>query len=789
MSLKSLATQDIDLQIIEVEDDGEAQGEVESEGKNEVSTYLKLTYVGEAELLSGWRIYFSLGLDLADDEHRVSKTLIDGRYGYLSPGEEWQPLLSGQSIEIKLKNWLFTGMQLKAKQGFHLSYQAPGSNEEILLGSPSLQNPELVALRHLPNKWISKTSPSSDTNIQTARHVYEKNAQHQFDEESQLHIIPAVDKLKISGHTSTDAFSISPDEKSTAALFLRTLLVEKNVLADDGMPIHFNECVKGYELEIGQEAVLIRGATDEDLFHAAQTFRQILDSESGTEQTKSAVPLPTLKIVDQADFEYRGFYLDIARHFQNADQICKTIDAMASYKMNVLQLGISNDEGWRLAIEPVPELTEIGSRRSYHASDDNGNALALYPAWGDDHEEEGGFLSRQTMVAILKYAADRHVDIVLEFNLPGHANALIRSLSASAKFQVADPLDESVYKSAQGYTGNVVNVAMDDTYRFVRVVLEEIASMYQQAGVDFKRIHFGGDETPDGAWLGSPVCKTSSLWDQNLSDENPDDVKEIRHAMMSHHYQRVTEILEEVAPGVISGFWHEMSPHAEGAAGNTQRYFNAWTTEAADRAIVDDLLTSDRQVVISNASFLYFDMPYGLHHQEPGLPWAAYIDTELVYHFDPLSNWAVSDEHKHQILGLQAQLWGETVYSSALMDYYVFPRLLAVAERGWNAKPDDNWTRFSRTLGQRELAHLEGLGVEFRIPTPGAVIEDEWLHANAVFPDLEIVYRLDGQEPNENSPRYTGPVKIKPSDRPVLCCKTRGARVGRSVSPIWREGV
>ncbi len=117
MSLKSLTAQDIELQILEAE--------VQGEDSKEVLSYLKLTYVGEGELSFGWRVYFSLGLDLADDEQRVDKTLIDGRYGYLSPGEHWQPLLSNQSIEIKLKNWLFTGMQLKARQGFHVSYQAP----------------------------------------------------------------------------------------------------------------------------------------------------------------------------------------------------------------------------------------------------------------------------------------------------------------------------------------------------------------------------------------------------------------------------------------------------------------------------------------------------------------------------------------------------------------------------------------------------------------------------------------------------------------------------------------
>jgi hexosaminidase len=181
---------------------------------------------------------------------------------------------------------------------------------------------------------------------------------------------------------------------------------------------------------------------------------------------------------------------------------------------------------------------------------------------------------------------------------------------------------------------------------------------------------------------------------------------------MAYHYDRITGIAEQVSPGIQTGFWHEMSAAGSGKANS---YYNIWLTSDANTDTIDSLLDRGQNLVISNASFLYLDMPYAMHADEPGLPWAGYVNTKSIYHFDPLDCWALTAGQSSQVLGIQAQLWSETVFTSGLMDYYTFPRLLAVAERAWNKRPtQDHWPRFRQALITRELPHISKLGVKYR---------------------------------------------------------------------------
>ena len=149
--------------------------------------------------------------------------------------------------------------------------------------------------------------------------------------------------------------------------------------------------------------------------------------------------------------------------------------------------------------------------------------------------------------------------------------------------------------------------------------------------------------------------------------------------------------------------------------GNTNSYYNAWLTADAKTHVIDSFIDRGQKLVISNASFLYLDMPYAMHADEPGLPWAGYINTKSIYNFDPLGCWALTTGQSSQVLGIQAQLWSETVFTTELMDYYTFPRLLAVAERAWNIQPThDHWPQFRQALITRELPHLSKLGVKYR---------------------------------------------------------------------------
>jgi hexosaminidase len=737
---------------------------------------------GESELAhQGWRLYFSLGLTLADGEVRARTEIIDGRYGYLEPGAEWTRPGTDERVELALAPWLFAGMKLGARQGFYLTRTGPDMVEE-LLGSPTILEPIVDELPKLANSWIRDTSPACDFYPQTPRRIYDKNLFAQARSDATT-IIPAAKNVRFEQHLLdlTAGFKVDCDRSlENERAYLVNLLRTCGPQSESGVSVKLSLIedlgLESYRLTVDHDGISIAGADPAAVFYGIQSLRQLLADGA----------LPHATVADSPDWPHRALFLDIARHFLDEDAIIKIIRAMAAYKMNRLQLGISNDEAWRLEVPSIPELTSIGGRRQHQVLDESGQAMALRPAWGDNHEPYEGYLSRQAMVRILKTAASHHVEIILEFNLPGHANAIIQSLSNSTRFQLVDPGDKSAHRSAQGYTRNVVNVCMESTYRFVAAVLEDILQTYTLAGVDLRTLHFGGDEVPNGAWLGSPlVHECTGVWNPNWSMDDSKDVKAARRHLMEHHYRKLTETAESIIPGIELGFWHEMAPYAEDSSSNNRRYFNVWATEAGQEASVQRILSRNQKMVICNASYLYLDMPYGMHMDEPGLPWAAYIDTELIYHFDPLDSWNIGEDSKRLVAGLQAQLWSETVFDTDLADFYLFPRLLAVAERAWNCKPQPSrWSEFANAISKRELNYLETHNVHFRVPPPGAIYEEGILSANVLFPDLTISFTIDGSEPQIDSTHYHDPVALDlPADGEIkLRAFTSSGRGSRTVT-------
>ncbi len=668
---------------------------IEQQEGDSVITFLQITNLSEGLIGRQWRLYFSLGLSPVAEESRVIQTILDGRYGFLEPTTQWQPLEPGTSINIQIKNWLFSGMQLVARQGFHVTQLTDGS--ERLLGAPVLLEPDLVPLTRPRNTWVSAHTPQQDHHLAASL------------ESAPVEIIPAIrEQILSSGEINVTSLHVADTSLNSEATYLRKLLLQMGVFGE-GTPIYLSiepSIKSSYQLDTATDGINIVGQNEQAVFYGIQTLRQLIRLQ------EASCAFPRVQVADSPDFEHRAFFLDIARHFQPLNQIKKTIEVMSTYKMNRLQLGISNDEGWRLEIQSVPELTIVGARRSYHRYKPDGTLRALYPAWGDDHQDYAGFISRNEFVDLLRHAKKHHVEVILEFNLPGHANAIIQSLGQADRWQLTDPEDTSEYRSAQGYTGNVINVGMHDNYRLAKVILEEIKTMYDAAELPMSRVHFGGDEVPEGAWLHSPACRRLPVWNTAWDVTNPEQAREATQALMAYHYDQITGIAEQVSPGIQTGFWHEMS--ASGG-GNTNSYYNAWLTAGANTHVIDSLIDRGQDLVISNASFLYLDMPYAMHADEPGLPWAGYINTKSIYNFDPLDCWALTAGPSRQVLGIQAQLWSETVFTTGLMDYYTFPRLLAVAERAWNSQPtQDRWPQFRQALITRELPHLSKLGVKYR---------------------------------------------------------------------------
>ena len=666
---------------------------IEAPHKKEIQTFLIIKNRDDNPLEANWRLYSSMGLTPTSNEKSISKTHLDGRYGYISPNKNWRTLARGEEIRVRIENWLLSGMQLLKRQGFYLTQFKDG--KELLLGEPHLEDPDLVPLTEprMGAKLLKRTPlKSGETNLKKAHPV----------------IIPTPRKVEhLRKETQIDGVEVETNLKNEEREAVNELV--RSFGAGDGsyrLKIRKDSNIDcDYQLETKTREASLKAKSFRGIVWGLHSFRQILSN-------KEDLTLPLLKIIDSSALEYRGLMIDLARHFQEPRQVKKIIESMASYKMNKLQLGISNDEGWRLEILAIPELANIGGTRSHKQFNHFGERRALAPAWGDGHCDTGGFFSQNDFIDLLKFAKLRGVEIILEINLPGHSNAILRSLENS-NWQLADPVDRSLHTSAQGFKQNIINVGCEDTYRFLRTVVQVIKNLYDQANVEFKAIHLGGDEIPAGAWLESPICHALDIWDEEWDTANSKDRTKAREALLLYYCQRATLTVSEIAPNINVGFWHEMVNHVK--TGGEKSYTSVWLVNDDRSEQLENIESSGRPFIICNSSYYYFDMPYCMKPDEPGLPWASYVDTEDVYKFDPLTSWEMSKKMKALVIGLQAQLWSETVIDSKQMDYYLFPRLISFAERAWNPdSSEQNWDSFQETIKKRELNWLKKLKISYR---------------------------------------------------------------------------
>lgn len=284
-------------------------------------------------------------------------------------------------------------------------------------------------------------------------------------------------------------------------------------------------------------------AADEDgAFYAEVTLDNLRRNAGGNE-------LPNMLIEDWPDLAYRGLMLDISRNFTSKDNILKLIDILAHYKVSIFHLHFGDDEGWRLEIEKFPDLTTYGARHAFPEKNAEGEYVeteCLMPSYNgridpdDMSSTANGHLTKEDYMEILKYAWERRIKVIPEFDTPGHSRAAIKAMEAYAKrtgddsYLLSEPDDESRYLSIQYYRDNALNVALPSTYRFIETVFDELIAYHKEAGVPLAAIHVGGDEVPHGAWVGSPSC-------QKIMKERGWDNIEL---MKSYYIENVLDIAE-----------------------------------------------------------------------------------------------------------------------------------------------------------------------------------------------------------------------------------------------------
>ena len=365
-------------------------------------------------------------------------------------------------------------------------------------------------------------------------------------------------------------------------------------------------------------------------------------------------PLPPMTIEDWPDMPYRGFMLDVVRDFRTVDEVLEIIDLMASWKLNTLHFHIADDESWCLEIKDLPELTEYGAHHTLPDWDLQERS-ALKPT-ANGRIGNVTYYTTEEYKQILRYAWERRIRVIPEFDTPGHSRASIKAMQAyerrtgDTSLRLQDPADTSHYWSAQDFTDNVLSVYLPSVYKFYSIVFDEVVRLHYEAGVPLPAIHIGGDEVPDGAWAGRD-----------------------RHEMKEVFTNNLLYLAE--ARGIRLAGWEDIArnlePETQERLKRSLYFLNVWNTNGIEGF----------PVVLSPAAYTYLDLAYSNSPEEIGLSWAGYVDERKTFALQP-------KDYTGDIIGVQLQLWSSQLRSFNDVTYQMLPKALGVVERGWNANPD-----------------------------------------------------------------------------------------------------
>ena len=429
---------------------------------------------------------------------------------------------------------------------------------------------------------------------------------------------------------------------------------------------------ESYRCVINAEGVRLSAPTASGLANAVQTFRQLVPVAVFAD-TPQAAPwiVPCVRIDDRPRFRWRGMHLDVSRHFFSVAQVCRFIDLLALHRFNRLHLHLTDDQGWRIAIERYPRLTEVGSRRAATLVGHDSRRPRQY-----DDTPYGGCYSHDDIRTLVRFAAGRHMEIVPEIDMPGHMQAAI------AAYPELGNTDQTMHTRCHwGVSQHILNVE-ESTVLFMQHVLNEVMSLFPG-----RFIHIGGDEAVKQEWQESRRVQ-DRMRELDVADE---------HAMQSWFIRRMDEFIAAHDRRLIG--WDEILEGglAPGAA------VMSWRGEQGGI----DAAKLGHDVVMTPHQYVYFDNYQAEPIAEEPLAIGGMCSTEHVYAYEPIPALLPSDKHGH-VLGAQGQLWSEYISSIDYLEYMAFPRACALAEVLWLAPEQKNYTDFLARLGshRQRLAAL-----------------------------------------------------------------------------------
>lgn len=787
----------------------------------------------------GWQLYFNFVRAITPGETTggVSAAHINGDLYKLSPLDKSKGIAPGDSLRIELVAAAWAVNFTDAPDGLYLVWDgnpAKGYSLKDYSIRPSTQ----------PKQYLR--FPGDKTALVSAADVFEQNKNIRDIPVAQL---PLVFPTPQEVTTGTGTFSLDGNAQISAAPAfaaeaaylggeLAVLLGKKPATGANGaikLETDASLAPEAYVLQVTEQGITIKAADAAGVFYGIQSLKSILPPASWAGVQKS-VQVPAITVKDAPRYGYRAFMLDVSRNFHSKQDVLRLLDLMALYKLNVFHFHLTDDEGWRLEIPSLPELTEVGARRG-HAPDES---AFLQPAYGSGpelvNEAGSGHYTKQDFIEILRYATDRHIRVIPEIETPGHARAAVKAMEAryqrlmkqgrkedATAYLLSDLNDQSKYNSVQNWNDNVINVAQPSVYRFLDKVVEELQADYAAAKAPLEYVHMGGDEVPAGVWEKSPVVAALMQKDKSIREVND---------LWYYYYGKVHRLLK--ARGLKLYGWEEMGMRKTTIDGkahnipnpdfsNSEFMVDVWNNIMGGGAedLAYRLANANYRVVLSGVSNMYFDMAYMKSFEEPGFYWGGFVDIDKPFYFIPENYYknAKVDELGNplnpeifkgkdkltaygaaNIAGVQGLLWSETVKNTARMEYMMLPKLLGLAERAWAKDPQwavekdagrseelylQAWNTFVNVVGKRELVRLDHYngGYQYRIPTPGVIVENGTVSANIQLPGLVIRYTTNGKEPDSKSQAYTAPISDKGTIRfKAFDTRGRGSRVAEIVN-------
>ncbi|WP_411272813.1 family 20 glycosylhydrolase [Daejeonella sp.] len=789
------------------------------EGKNQTLSTLSIINDSDIDLPpNGWTLYFNYSGNFPKPDSRgLSLSYINGDLYKIEPNPASDGISANSRMNYQMVRSGSVDNITMNPQGFYLVMdKAPNKAIAVPASYPDPDKAFLNKLASATNSWMNPA------NVFT-RNLAVKN----IADDQLVKVFPS----PVSYNTGSGEFSLYAGTRIFAepafakeAVYLaseleKVLFLKPGIvtLVPTGNAIVLQKNMRivpeGYSLKVSPNGVVISASTPAGAFYGIQSLKTLLPPSSWKAK-QQAIPVAAVEVVDAPRFGYRSFMLDVSRNFQPKAEILKVLDVMSLYKLNAFHLHFSDDEGWRVEIPSLPELTSVGSIRG-HTVDNKNNIQPSFGSGGMPNVLPGsGFYSRKDFIEILKYAAERHISVIPEIESPGHARAAIKSMenryaklmkagkpAEANRYRLAEPADSSMYRSVQGWNDNVINVALPSAYNFMERVTDDLILMYKEANAPLKTIHFGGDEVPPGVWERSPAY--INLRKANSSIKSTDD-------LWYYYFGKLNGMVKK--RGLYVSGWEEAGmrktvldgkPHyiANPDFADDNFQLNVWNNTIGSGAedLAYRLANGGYKVVLSPVSNQYFDLAYNNSYFEPGYKWGGLVDADKPYYFIPFDmlknvkengqgnpigkldqtgKIRLTDYGKSNIVGVQGLLWSENNVNSTRLEYMMLPKLLGLAERAWSKDPEwattsdatkaddlykQSWIEFANLMGKRELPRLTYYngGYAYRIPEPGLKVENGKVVANVQYPGLELRYTTDGFEPGVSSNLYSGPVSEK----------------------------